>query len=59
MRYGLFRDSNDPSRYMEAFLVESWVEHLRQHERVTIDDQLAEAQVRAFHMGQEPPRSHT
>src|SRR5919199_1730090 len=32
-RWGVFHDAADPSRYLEAFIVDSWVEHLRQHER--------------------------
>jgi hypothetical protein len=38
MRWGLFNDPATPSRYVETFLVESWVEHVRQHERVTRSD---------------------
>ena len=35
MRWGLFGDPAHPRRYIETFLVESWLEHMRQHERVT------------------------
>jgi hypothetical protein len=31
---------------METFLVESWLEHMRQHERVTKADQLVAKKVR-------------
>jgi Transmembrane secretion effector len=31
IRWGLFRDPANPRRYVEAFTVASWVEHLRQH----------------------------
>lgn len=55
MRWGLFRDAADPKRFVETFLVESWAEHLRQHERVTVSDRAAEEQVRAFHEGADPP----
>lgn len=54
--WGLFKDTADPSRYVEFFLVESWVEHLRQHHRVTQPDQALQARVRDFHTGSEPPR---
>ena len=30
----LFHDSADPTRFIECFMDESWLEHLRQHERV-------------------------
>ena len=35
----LFHDSEDPSRFIECFMDESWVEHLRQHERASVADQ--------------------
>ena len=55
IRWGLFRDAADASRYVESFVVESWAEHLRQHERVTIADRAAEDYVRVFHLGENPP----
>jgi predicted MFS family arabinose efflux permease/quinol monooxygenase YgiN len=36
--WGLFHDSADPARYVETFMDESWIEHLRQHERVSVAD---------------------
>src|SRR6185437_2219600 len=36
--WGAFEDTAEPGRYVETFLVESWLEHLRQHERVTHAD---------------------
>jgi hypothetical protein len=54
-RWGLYNDSAVPSRFVETFVVESWAEHLRQHERVTVADQKTEDIVRAFHIGPEPP----
>jgi len=51
----VFQDAADPARLVEAFLVESLVEHLRQHERVTKADRVAQEQVRAFHRADEPP----
>jgi MFS family permease len=58
MYWGLFRDGADPSRYTEIFLVESWVEHLRQHTRVVIADRAVEQRVHAFHIGDRPVVSH-
>jgi MFS family permease len=46
-RWGLFRDIAQPDRWVETFLVESWAEHLRQHERATVEDQAIEERVRA------------
>ena len=34
----LFHDSEDPTRFIECFMDESWLEHLRQHERVSVAD---------------------
>jgi MFS family permease len=54
-RSGLYRDSSDPGRYVETFVVESWAEHLRQHERVTVSDRIAQDRAKAFHVGDAPP----
>jgi MFS family permease len=35
----VWQDAADPSRVVEQFVVASWDEHLRQHERVTVHDQ--------------------
>jgi MFS family permease len=51
-----FVDTGDPARHVEAFLLESWLQHLRQHERVTASDKPIEERVRQFHLGSEPPR---
>jgi hypothetical protein len=45
-RWGLWRDPADPSRFLETFLVESWEEHLRQHQRVTATDRQVEEEAR-------------
>ena len=34
----LGRTPRSPGRYLESFVVESWLEHLRQHERITAAD---------------------
>jgi len=55
LRWGLFGDAADPGRYLETFVVESWAEHLRQHERMTVADREIENSIRAFHRGNSPP----
>jgi MFS family permease len=55
MQWGLFVDSADPNLHTEVFLVKSWIEHLRQHERVTHADKDVQERARAFHIGPEPP----
>uniref|UniRef100_E6QRV7 Putative MFS transporter n=1 Tax=mine drainage metagenome TaxID=410659 RepID=E6QRV7_9ZZZZ len=52
----LFNDIDEPDRMVECFMVESWLEHLRQHHRVTIADQHIIDNTRAFHLGSERPR---
>lgn len=55
IRWGLFEDPANPGRYLESFLVESWAEHMRQHQRVTMADKALEDAVREFHNGPQPP----
>jgi hypothetical protein len=43
--------------YVETFLVASWAEHLRQHDRFTQADAEVEAQVRE-HVEEEPVVEH-
>jgi MFS family permease len=55
-RCSVFADLDDPSIYRETFLVGSWAEHQRQHERATMEDRRIEERVHAFHRGSEPPK---
>jgi hypothetical protein len=58
-QWELFRDPRVHERFVETFFVESWVDHLRQHERVTVADRELEDAVRAFlQPGGEPIVSH-
>jgi hypothetical protein len=54
-RWGVFGDVARPGTYVESFLVESWLDHLRQHERMTVTDRDVSARAGAFHVGPEPP----
>jgi MFS family permease len=56
LRWGLWADMAKPGRYLESFVVESWVEHLRQHERITATDRAVQALGLAFHKGEGPPQ---
>jgi hypothetical protein len=49
----LFQDATDPGLYVETFLDESWLEHLRHHGRVTEADRVIEERVQA--LLREPP----
>jgi MFS family permease len=44
-RWGIFRDTERADRYVEIFLVNSWAEHLRQHERQTQADRELEGRI--------------
>ena len=43
---------------LETFLVESWMEHLRQHERVTNADRIVQEAVHRFHVHGDPKVTH-
>jgi len=43
--WGVFEDTASPGRLVETFLVESWMEHLRQHERVTQADRALQERI--------------
>jgi quinol monooxygenase YgiN len=47
-RWGVYRDTEHPANYVETFVVESWAEHLRQHERLTSADRDLEENVGRF-----------
>jgi MFS family permease len=59
MRWGLFVDIADPTRYREVYLEEDWGSHLRQHERVSTYETEVASKVYAFHRDPEmPPVTH-
>ena len=53
--WGLFEDVAQPGRYLETFVVESWGEHLRQHDRATIADHQIWELAYSFHVLEGPP----
>jgi hypothetical protein len=55
--WGVFRDLEHADVFLETFLVTSWAEYLRQHERFTRGDSDVEAQVRR-HVEGEPLVEH-
>jgi len=54
--WGVYEDLAEPGRFIETFYVETWLEHQRQHERVTRADAELQERVRAFHRGPAGPR---
>jgi quinol monooxygenase YgiN len=54
-RWGLFEDVAEPGCFVETFVVRSWAEHLRQHERFTAEDLAVRDRVQSFHVEEDPP----
>ena len=52
--WGVFYDAEIPGRYLESFLVDSWAEHQRQHDRFTVADRKLEDRVSQYVL--EPPK---
>jgi MFS family permease len=55
MTWVLSRDTEEPTKWLEIFIVESWGEHLRQHERVTVADKRVQDTAKAYHKGSSKP----
>lgn len=56
LTWAVYEDVQSPGKFVEVFVVGSWLEHLRQHERHTVNDQLIQSRVRAFQLGEQPPQ---
>jgi MFS family permease len=56
-QWGIYRDAEVANRFVEIFLVHSWAEHLRQHERQTKADREVEQRVNSYVAG-EPKVRH-
>ena len=50
-RWGIYRDIEVANQFVEVFLVHSWAEHLRQHERQTKADRELEERVYSYIAG--------
>jgi hypothetical protein len=55
--WGLFEDPAQEGRFVETFLTDSWLEHLRSHERVTKADRILEQIVWRFQVDGKPPKT--
>ena len=53
----LFHDSEDPTRFVETFMDESWLEHLRQHERASVADREIQRRAKQYLAEGESTRS--
>jgi MFS family permease len=56
LSWGLFQDTEQPGRFVEYFLDESWADHLRRFDRFTAADAELRERRHAFHLGPEPPK---
>jgi MFS family permease len=56
-RWAIYFDTESPNSYLETFLVDSWLEHQRQHDRFTVSDQELENRVLSFAL-EEPIVKH-
>jgi predicted MFS family arabinose efflux permease/quinol monooxygenase YgiN len=54
----VFEDAAEEGRFLETFFIESWLEHLRQHQRVTNADRVLQNTVHQFHVEGAPKVIH-
>ena len=54
----VFEDVAKPGRYVETFMLDSWIEHMRQHARVSNTDRELQERVREFHIEGAPQVTH-
>lgn len=54
--WGIFEDVAKPGHYIEIFQVDSWLDHLRQHARVTREDQHIQETIHRFTSAAQRPR---
>ncbi|MDU6409399.1 MAG: MFS transporter [Yersiniaceae bacterium] len=57
MNWSVYEDILQPGIFVETFVVGSWMEHLRQLERYTMNDQKIQTRVYAFHQGDKVPQA--
>ena len=54
----VYEDPSEKGCFVETFLSDSWLAHLREHERVTNADRVREAAARRFQIGEGPQTKH-
>lgn len=54
--WSLFLDIEREDLFIECFMVDSWLEHLRQHERASLAHKKLQEQLSKFHQGSSPPK---
>ena len=56
--WGVYEDTAREGRFVETFKVNSWIEHMRQHERVTHADRELQESVNRFQISGAPTVTH-
>ena len=56
--WGVFEDPAQEGRFVETFRSDSWLDHLRQHQRVTNADRVLQDAVQQFQIGDGPKTTH-
>ncbi|MGY8664190.1 MFS transporter [Bradyrhizobium sp. UFLA05-109] len=56
--WDVFEDAAEKGRFLETFMLASWLEHLRQHQRVTNADRIVQDAIRQFDAAAEPEVTH-
>jgi hypothetical protein len=56
--WDVFEEAAEKGRFLETFLVASWLEHLRQHQRVTNADRIVQDSIRELGAMIEPKVTH-
>jgi MFS family permease len=56
--WDIFEDAAETGRFLETFMVASWLEHLRQHQRVTNADRVVQDAIRELGAASEPNVTH-
>jgi MFS family permease/quinol monooxygenase YgiN len=56
--FGIFEDPADDGRFVETFMTDSWLDHMRLHRRLTNADSEVEQAVRRLQVGGEPKTTH-
>ena len=51
LSWNLFQDAADHDRWLEVFVDETWLTHLRQHHRLTVEDRGIKELAESFHRG--------
>jgi hypothetical protein len=55
---GIFEDAAHEGAFVETFYIDSWLEHMRQHQRVTNADRVLQNAVHSFHAEGAPVVRH-